>query len=209
MHLTASRFIRSISTSTVCLCVTVLSSWGVDAEPNPEVVSMTPFMVNATRMEVAIDSIPAAVSFIDLETVQQGTQQLGLDEALKMVPGVFIQNQYNFAQDNRISIRGFGARANFGIRGIRLMIDGIPATTPDGQGSVDRIALGSVQSIDVLRGPAGAFYGAASGGVILIKTEEGRSPPFLETRLAVGADDFFETQVKAGGFSGKLNYFWG
>lgn len=172
-----------------------------------DVVTLAPVTVNATRLETAIDSIPAAVSYIDLSSIQRGTQQLALDEAFKMVPGVFIQNPYNFAQDNRISIRGFGARANFGIRGIRLYIDGIPATTPDGQGSVDRISLGSVERIDVLRGPSSALYGAASGGVILLQTQEGTEIPFMEGRLAVGEDDFFETQLKAGGINGRLNYF--
>ena len=169
---------------------------------------LDPLTVNATRFEATIDSIPAAVSRVDQASIQNGTQQFGLDESLQMIPGVFIQNQYNFAQDNRISIRGFGARADFGIRGIRLFVDGIPATTPDGQGEVDGLSLASAQSIEVLRGPSSALYGAASGGVILIKTEDGTQIPFVETRWTVGAYGLVDAQFKTGGQQGNLNYLF-
>ena len=140
------------------------------------------------------------------EEIQRGRQQLGLDEALVAVPGLFFQNRYNFAQDLRIAIRGFGARANFGIRGIRIFADDIPLTLPDGQGSVDAIDLGSAAQIDVIRGPFSAVYGSASGGVINIRTEDGPDTPFLSGRLNFGSYDYRQAQVKAGGQAGKLNW---
>lgn len=82
------------------------------------------------------------------------------------VPGVFSLNSDNFAQDLRISIRGFGARSAFGIRGLRLMVDDLPESTPDGQGQVDNLALGLVERVEVVRGPAAGLYGNASGGVV-------------------------------------------
>ena len=144
--------------------------------------------VEATRVYKSIYDTPLAVSRVDKEDIQVGRQQIGIDESLVRVPGVFTQNRYNFAQDLRISIRGFGSRATFGIRGIKLFIDGIPATLPDGQGGVDNIDIGSLDRIEVIRGPASSLYGVASGGVINMYTEEGpEDEPFVELRTSYGS----------------------
>lgn len=164
------------------------------------------YTVSATRMDTPGLEVPFSVSRVDLGEMQSTSMQLSLEESLKGVPGVFVLNPYNFAQDSRIAIRGFGARANFGIRGIRLLVDGIPATTPDGQGSVDGIDLGSAGSMQVIRGPAAALYGAASGGVILIETETGPEIPFVETRWTTGHDGLRQGQLKAGGQQGRIHY---
>ena len=116
-----------------------------------------PITITATRVEKNIDEIPAAVSTVGQDEIQLGNEQLGLDESLGGVPGLFMQNRYNFAQDLRASIRGFGARSSFGIRGIKIIVDGIPETLPDGQGSVDGIDLGSASQISVIRGPASSL----------------------------------------------------
>jgi len=170
------------------------------------VADMEPVVVTATRLRTSLEDIPAAVSVVDREAIQLATQQLSLDESLRSVPGVFVLNPYNFAQDTRIAIRGFGARSDFGIRGIRLVVDGIPATLPDGQAGVDGIDFGSAERVEVIRGPASALYGAASGGVIRIESEQGPPRPFLETRLSGGEDGFFKAQFKAGGDEGAYNY---
>ncbi len=115
-------------------------------------------------------------------------------------------NRYNFAQDLRASIRGFGSRSSFGIRGIKIIVDGIPETLPDGQGSVDGIDLGSASRITVIRGPASSLYGNASGGAILIESEKGPVRPFANARTSVGDFGFNNTQLKTGGESGRLNY---
>ena len=162
--------------------------------------------VMATRVERSVADIPMAVSVVDKQQIQRGRQQLGLDESLNRVPGVFSQNRYNFAQDLRLSIRGFGARANFGIRGLKIFSDGIPATTADGQSGVDDIDLGSVGRIEVLRGPSSSLYGASSGGVLNLFTEDGPATPFLETQVSVGEYDQQKYQIKTGGQSGNLNY---
>jgi len=145
------------------------------------------------------------VGIVGREGVQLARQQLGLDESLVAIPGLFFQNRYNFAQDLRIAIRGFGARANFGIRGIRIFVDDIPQTLPDGQGSVDSIDLGSVEQVQVIRGPFSAVYGSASGGVIDIITEDGPETPVISGRLNLGNYDYRQTQFKAGGQFGRLN----
>ena len=117
-----------------------------------------------------------------------------------------MQNRYNFAQDLRVAIRGFGARANFGIRGIKILVDGIPETLPDGQGQVDSIDLGSAEQIEVIRGPSSSLYGNASGGVISVTTEAAPEIPFLESRLSAGAYGFRKIQVKGGADTELGNY---
>ena len=162
--------------------------------------------VEATRVEKSLYEVPASVSTVTQDDIQLGTQQLGLDESLVKSPGIFMSNRYNFSQDLRVSIRGFGARSAFGIRGVRIYVDGIPATLPDGQGGVDSIDLGSTDRIEVIRGPASSLYGSAAGGVINIYTEDGPQEPFVEGRVATGSYGYEKYQVKSGGQEGALNY---
>src|SRR5690606_27986849 len=171
-----------------------------------EVSRLEPVTVSVTRVEKAIEDVPAAVGAVGADEIQLGAEQLGLDESLDRIPGLFFLNRYNFAQDLRASIRGFGARANFGIRGIKIIVDGIPETLPDGQGSVDGIDLGSARQVSVIRGPASSLYGNASGGAIIVESERGPSVPFAELRAATGHYDYDKLQVKAGGETGRLNY---
>jgi iron complex outermembrane recepter protein len=173
--------------------------------PGPAVFAEE-IIVTATRLEKPLDAVPAAVSVLNAQDVQLARQQIGLDESLAQVPGLFMQDRYNFAQDLRISIRGFGARANFGIRGVRIFVDGIPETLPDGQGQVDSIDLGSVQRITVLRGSASALYGNAAGGVILIDSELPPEQTTIDGRFSLGELGFGKQQLKAGGTSGKLGW---
>ena len=164
-------------------------------------------IVTATRIPTEWSRMGLAVGRVGQDDLQLGRQQLGLDESLVNIPGLFLQNRYNFAQDLRISIRGFGARANFGIRGIKLFADDIPLTMPDGQGNVDSLDIGSAQSVEVIRGPVSAIYGSAGGGVINITTEDGPETPFLSARLSAGDYDYRLAQAKAGGQTGDLNWF--
>lgn len=167
---------------------------------------LEPVIVEATRLFRDVDRVPAAMSVVGKDEVQLGRQQLGLDESLVAIPGLFLQNRYNYAQDLRISIRGFGARAGFGIRGVRIVVDGIPETLPDGQAGVDSIDLGSVERIEVLRGPVSSLYGNASGGIINIVSERGPEIPFAEARLSGGEFDHRKYQLKFGGDTGRFNY---
>ena len=178
--------------------ILLLSHGAPAARGTDEVHELAPYIVKSTRMESVLMEVPQALSLLDPVSLHRGSQQITLDESLWAVPGVFILNPYNYAQDTRIAIRGFGARADFGIRGIQLLVDGVPATTPDGQGEVDGLDLGSAGSIEVLRGPSAVFYGAASGGAFLVQTEDPPEIPFLETRLSVGNDGYRHYQLKTG-----------
>lgn len=170
------------------------------------VFPLEPMVVRAAPLSWDAQSFPYAFSVADQEEVRRARLQLTMAESLNDLPGVFILNPWNFAQDTRIAIRGFGARADFGIRGIRLLVDGIPATTPDGQGEVDGLDLASAESIQVLRGPSTALYGAAAGGVIRIRTEDPPPDPFTELRATVGEDGFAHRQFKAGAQFGDFGY---
>jgi iron complex outermembrane recepter protein len=163
-------------------------------------------VITATRQEQELRNIPASVSVISRDDIQLGQQQLSLAETLGQVPGLFAQNQYNFTQDLRVSIRGAGSRASFGIRGIQIYIDGIPATTTDGQGGVDDVDLGSAERVEVIRGPVSSLYGSASGGVINIMTEAGPDQPFVEISTSQGEYQASKYQLKTGGQTGDLNY---
>jgi iron complex outermembrane receptor protein len=177
-----------------------------DAKAQSEPDLLEEVVVAATRIPTDQGRLPFAVGVITGEQVQRGRQQLGLDESMSSQPGIFFQNRYNFAQDLRIAIRGFGARANFGIRGIRIFADDIPQTLPDGQGSIDAIDLGSVQAIEVIRGPFSAVYGSSSGGVIHLRTEDGPERPVVGARVSAGSYGFEQWQAKAGGQTGRLNW---
>ncbi len=117
--------------------------------------------------------VPASIDRVEAEDIRFARPMINLSESLGRVPGIVVQNRQNYAQDLQITSRGFGARSTFGVRGLRLIVDGIPASFPDGQGQVSHFDLGSAERIEVLRGPFSVMYGNASGGVINIMTERG------------------------------------
>ncbi len=176
------------------------------AQVRPQLPPMEEIVVTATRLETTLDTVPAAVSVVSQDDIQLGRQQLGLDESLSRVPGLFMQNRFNFAQDLRVSIRGFGSRASFGIRGVKILVDGIPETLPDGQGSVDGLDLGATSQIEILRGPSSTLYGNASGGVISLTSEPPPEDAFAEVRVTGGRYDFQKVQLKAGGSGERVGY---
>jgi iron complex outermembrane receptor protein len=134
---------------------------------------------------------------------------LGLDEALDLVPGVFAQSGRNFAQDTRVSIRGFGARAPFGIRGIRILVDGIPTTLPDGQSEVDSLDLAFVDRIEVIRGPVSSLYGGGGGGTIAISTLEPTESPVVSLRSVFGTDHLSRYEAMTTGTYAGTGYALG
>jgi len=132
---------------------------------------LPPLTVSVTRAELPLSKVPLSVHSVDRAQISRARPTWGLDEALANVPGVFVANRYNFSQDQRISIRGFGARSAFAVRGIKILVDGIPQTLPDGQGQLTNLELGEVDRIEVLRGSSSSLFGNASGGVISIWTD--------------------------------------
>lgn len=137
-----------------------------------QIQALDEVVLKATRLSEQSLRSPLAVSLIISSRNALLEPQLSINESLISVPGLFAQNAYNFNQDLRVSIRGFGARSAFGIRGVKLIVDGIPETTPDGQGQIDNLLVGLIDRIEVIRGPSASFYGNASGGVIYMSTLE-------------------------------------
>src|SRR5208282_1872201 len=135
--------------------------------------ALSPVVITATRLAQASFDLPVAIDRVERAAIQPGKLQVNLSESLDTVPGASVESRQNYAQDLQISIRGFGARSSFGVRGVRLYSDGIPGTMPDGQGQFSQFDLGSADHIEVMRGPFSALYGNSSGGVIAIFTEDG------------------------------------
>ena len=160
-------------------------------------LTLSPITVTVTRAEQALTNLPLAVQSLDRIQISRAKPTWGLDEALVQVPGVFVANRYNFSQDQRISIRGFGARSAFAVRGIKVLMDGIPQTLPDGQGQLTNLELGEVDRIEVLRGSASALFGNASGGVISIWTR----PPAIQ-------GTFGEARFVGGRFGERSGRTW-
>jgi iron complex outermembrane receptor protein len=162
-------------------------------------------VVTATRAPQPSLEIPASVDRVYAEEIRTGRPQVNLSESLGAVPGIVVQNRQNYAQDLQVSSRGFGARSTFGVRGIRLYADGIPANQPDGQGQTGNFDLGSAERIEVLRGPFSSLYGNAAGGVIAVETEDGPRVPTVEGALYGGTYGTWRGATKFGGQFSALN----
>lgn len=144
-------------------------------------------VISASRAQMRSFDAPAAVQLIDRQAIEGGGPQINLSESLVRAPGLTILDRQNYAQDLQISIRGFGARSAFGVRGIRLLIDGIPATTPDGQGQSSSVSLTSTDRLEVLRGPLAQLYGNSSGGVIQAFTKDASKEPTVGYQYYLGS----------------------
>lgn len=138
----------------------------VPANRDTTPVEVAPITVTVTRTPEPLSRVPQAVEVLDAKAVRRGQATLGIDEALTNVPGVYVANRYNYSVDQRLSVRGFGSRANFGSRGVKIILDGVPQTLPDGQSQLTNLELANIGKIEVLRGASSALYGNASGGVI-------------------------------------------
>jgi iron complex outermembrane receptor protein len=163
-------------------------------------------VITPTRSERAELDVPASVDVIERDEVRDGQWRVNLSESLPRVPGVVALNRQNYAQDLQISIRGFGARSTFGVRGLRLYLDGIPATMPDGQGQVANFPLDAADRIEVLRGPFSALYGNSSGGVIAMTTRVGGTGPAVEVSGATGGYGTWRLDVGAQGGSDRMSF---
>lgn len=168
--------------------------------------ALDPVIVTGSRVEHSSFDLPAAIDVVDRARISDGQARVNASEALVAVPGITVQNRQNYAQDLQISSRGFGARSAFGVRGIKLIADGIPASMPDGQGQAATFNLDQAERIEVLRGPFSAIYGNHAGGVIQLFTRDGQGAPSLETTLSGGSYGSWKADVSAQGKVGNLGY---
>ncbi|HYR08620.1 MAG TPA: TonB-dependent receptor [Longimicrobium sp.] len=150
---------------------------------------------------------PFPVSVVQEAEIRQARPALALTDALSALPGVQVDNRFNYALGERISVRGLGARAQFGVRGVRVLVDGIPATLPDGQTTLNHVDPSALGRAEVIRGPASALYGNASGGVIRLSTAAPPDAPLAsEHRVLAGSDGLLRMETSAGGRAGAAAY---
>ncbi|MFK7934304.1 MAG: TonB-dependent receptor family protein [Saprospiraceae bacterium] len=154
--------------------------------------------ITATRLPATLQKQAYAIGQYQATALQQTRQQISLQEYINHIPGLFALNAQNYAQDLRISLRGFGARSAFGIRGIKIIVDGIPETTPDGQGQIDNLNLGIVKNIEVLKGSSSTLYGNAAGGVISINTIDNFNKNYLQAGVTFGSFNLQNYQLQGG-----------
>jgi iron complex outermembrane receptor protein len=163
-------------------------------------------VVSGSRMDHASFDLPAAIDVVDAARIGAAQMRVNASESLSAVPGLVAQNRQNYAQDLQISSRGFGARSAFGVRGVRLIADGIPASMPDGQGQAATFNLDMAERIEVLRGPFSAIYGNHSGGTIQLFTRDGKGRPSVETNLSAGSYNSRKLDVNAQGETNGIGY---
>jgi len=196
------------------LSIAVLSTCGLsqnifaaEAEAAEENITIAaPVVVTATRVEQSSFDLPVAIDTVDIEDIQAGQLQMQLSESLIRLPGITAQNRNNQAQDPQISSRGFGSRSAFGVRGVRVFVDGIPLSMPDGQGQPGVVDLSAIKSIEVMRGPFSALYGNSSGGVIQMLTENAPKTPEIGATMMFGSEDTKRQVLNATGNLDGLDY---
>ena len=196
-----------IRPSLIAQCVAACVACGLyspDARAQTTTQSLPEVLIQSGRLEQRQFDAAASVSSIDAVTIQSSGPQVNVSDVLNRTPSVVALNRNNYAQDVQISIRGFGARAAFGLRGIRLLTDGIPASTPDGQGQASTISLTSTDRIEVLTGPLAQIYGNASGGVIQTFTREAGDKPEFQTQAYIGSYGLQRTDTQMSGRTGQV-----
>jgi iron complex outermembrane receptor protein len=172
-----------------------------------EAIPLVPLTVTVLRTPLRTDQAPFTVTALRRDAAERARPGLGLDEALRGVAGVQVDNRFNDALGERLSIRGFGARAQFGIRGVKVVVDGIPATLPDGQTTLNHLDLASLGRIEVIRGPASALWGNGAGGVVQLETEPTPVAGFRqELETVAGSNGFLRLGSVTAGQAGGASY---
>lgn len=197
---------RDLTAFMLWACACLLAGVAPTAHADNNTVQLGEIVVTPTRIPEPAFDIPASVSVVPLGSLDADTPGINASEYLQDVPGVLARDRQNYAQDEQISIRGFGSRSTFGVRGVRLYTDGIPATMPDGQGQVSNFDFGGASRIEVLRGPFSALYGNSSGGVIEIFTADGHGPPEVLSSLDTGSFDSRHLDLGVRGGNGGFGY---
>jgi len=187
--------------------IAALSTYTPFASADENAAAAVPVVVvTASRTEQLSFDLPASIDVIGADQIGAAQPRVNASEALAAVPGLVAQNRQNYAQDLQISSRGFGARSAFGVRGVRLIADGIPATMPDGQGQAATFNLDLAERIEVLRGPFSALYGNHSGGVIQLFTRDPKGAPAVEFNVSSGSYGSRKTDLNASGSTGGVGY---
>jgi iron complex outermembrane recepter protein len=188
------------------LLITSLVATSAFAAEGQSPEELNPAEVSATRLRSVADiDVPASVTTVRVDP-DSNRNQTNVTELLAGIPGVTALDRQNYAQDTQLSIRGFGARATFGVRGLRLYADGIPASMPDGQGQLSHLSVLGADSLQIMRGPFSALYGNSSGGVVQVWSSPGTPEPSGRVRATVGSNDTYSIGGQALGTAGPVDY---
>ncbi|RUT40995.1 TonB-dependent receptor [Pseudomonas sp. PAMC 29040] len=171
-----------------------------------QTLELDPSVITGSRSASPSFDLPYSVDSISQQQISDGQLGINASEVLSRVPGLVVQNRQNYAQDLQISSRGFGARSAFGVRGIKLIADGIPASTPDGQGQAATFNLDTAERIEVLRGPAATLYGSNAGGVIQMFSRDGEGPPRIGAETLIGSDGMSKNHLTAEGATDDVGF---
>lgn len=197
---------------TILVAGAVALASGVPAagqEPPDSAVRLEPILVRVLGSTIGTEA-PYPVSVVSGAELTRGTASAFLEEALRAVPGIQIHNRFNFAVGERLAVRGFGPRSQFGVRGVRILVDGIPATLPDGQATIDHLDLAGLGRVEALRGPNAALYGNAAGGVLHFQTlNPALQPASVGVRSTTGSDGLWTLEGTASGTSGDVGFRFG
>ncbi|WP_175651496.1 TonB-dependent receptor family protein [Pseudomonas sp. Marseille-P9899] len=193
---------RSVRVSLYFVCLAA----GVPAFAQEQAVTLDPLAVTGTYVPASTFDVPASLDIVTRDQFAEGQAGVNLSEALSRVPGVVVQNRQNYAQDLQVSTRGYGARAAFGIRGIKVLSDGIPASTPDGQGQAASLNLDVADRVEVLRGPASALYGSNAGGGIQMFSKDGSGPATIGASTLLGSDGFLKNRLYSQGGNDQAGF---
>jgi len=195
-----------MKTNKTTLAVLIAGCFGTGAAMAEETKVLSPVVVTATRVEQDSFDLPMSIDKVEKKDIQDAQLRMTLSESLSRIPGITAQNRNQMAQDPQISSRGFGARSSFGVRGVRVYVDGIPLSMPDGIGNPGSVDLGAIAAIEVMRGPFSAMYGNSSGGVIQLLTETPPTTPVVEADVLYGSFNTRRESVQAAGTSKGVEY---
>jgi iron complex outermembrane receptor protein len=171
-----------------------------------DIKSLAPTVVTATRVETNSFDLPVSIDVVSKSNIQDAQLKMTLSESLIRIPGITAQSRSQFSQDPQISTRGFGSRSSFGVRGLRIYVDGIPFSMPDGIGQPGNIDLGSIKAMEVMRGPFSSLYGNSSGGVVQLLTEDAPKTPEIGSEFMTGSYGTSRQNAKATGSVGNVDY---
>lgn len=191
------------------VCLAISSAFGglsVAEAEEEKTLTLSPVVVTATRQAQNSFDLPVAIDVVSEKDIKDGQLQMQLSESLIRVPGITAQNRTQQSQDPQISSRGFGSRSSFGVRGVRVYVDSIPLTMPDGQGQPGVVDLSAIKSIEVMRGPFSSLYGNSSGGVIQMFTADAPATPTVGATTMFGSYGTKRQVLEAAGQSEGIEY---
>ncbi len=218
----ATKILRRIGVAGLVACLLAIVAGppgALEAQQRPDtlprsdslnLILLDSILVQVLRSPISLDDAPYSISVFGEQELFGAKGLVSVEELLEGMPGIQVQNRYNEAVGERISIRGFGGRSQFGVRGVKIFVDDVPATLADGQSTIDHLEFGSLGRVEVLRGPASMLYGGAAGGVIRFETRQPDPSPFREdARLSVGSFGYWRLNSTASGTNGGTGYVIG